>query len=325
MKFKLCIFTMLVWGSTNAQVLEGFENVQLDSGKVIDGSSGTSLHYFNTGEMSFPVSWDTTYKYWASGWALSKVVYNQVEPSDYKKHQYAAAPGFGVEGGKGKAFLAGQGGSSFWLNRRSPGDFPLKGFYVANSTYAYNSMKLGDFAGKKFGGSSGLDKDSFILSISYFKNGKLAGNKRVVLADFRFDDGAKDFISGEWIYVQTPDAYADSVAFALESSDNGQWGMNTPSFFVLDGIEFSGFNKTGGAERQSMHLFPVPADGFAEIVSEEIISGVLVYNSAGMLVLQGTPGSKQYKMETTNWPAGVYFVQICTANGVAQRKLQVAR
>lgn len=324
MRYKLLLTAILSAGALNAQISEGFEGVQLDSGKMIDGSDGTKFHSFSTGEMNFPVAWDTTYKYWASGWALSKVIYNKVEPSNYVKHQFAAAPGYGVENGKGKAFLAGQGGSNFRILRKSAGDYPLKGFYVANSTYAYNSMQLGDFVGKKFGGNAGTDKDSFVLNIDYFKEGKKAGNKRVVLADFRFDDSTKDFISNQWIFVQSPDAYADSIAFALSSSDNGQFGMNTPSFFVLDGIEFAGLNtteKTGSGSNAK--VYPVPADSYIQVKADNNILELLVVNASGQVVFNCNPNAAAYSLQTMNWFSGIYFLQIRTPNGTTQHKLQV--
>jgi hypothetical protein len=317
MKNKFLMLAMLAVAAVNAQITEGFEKVQLDSGKVIDGSDGTKVHYFSNGEMSFPVSWDTTYKYWSSGWALSKVIYNKVEVSDYTKHLYAAAPGFGVENDKGKAFMVGQSGSGIKCNAQ------IFGFYVANSTYAYNSMKFGDFAGKKFGGAGGKDKDSFILKIEFFKNKKISANSRVVLADFRFDDSTKDFISNQWIPVMAPNSFIDSISFQLESSDNGQWGMNTPAFFALDGMSYTAVTAVKHNKNVDIQVFPVPANASAQIISDEDMLDLHVWNTAGQLVMSAPLNGKQYVLPTQMLKSGVYYLNIRTNSTIVNRKLQI--
>lgn len=307
-----------------AQISEGFENITLDSGKTLNGSDGGKMHYFSTGEMYFPVSWDTTYKYWASGWALSKIIYNKAEPSDFTKHTYGSATGYGVENGIGKSFMVGQNGSFFNLKRKNTGDYPLKGFYVSNSTYAYNSMKFGDFVGKKFGGKTGKDQDSFVLIIRCYKQKKAVDSQRVVLADFRFSDSAKDYILNQWKFVTLKDAYTDSIAFELLSSDNGQFGMNTPAFFVLDGIEFYGLNALKN-NHKTYSIYPVPANDVLNVKAESELLSAMVFDYAGRMLSKVDLTGKSAQIPLSQLPQGTYVLQVLTRAGLLSENIQVIK
>ena len=322
---KLAFLLMLASISDmHAQISEGFENITLDSGKTLNGSDGLRMHYFNNGEMTFPVGWDTTYKYWASGWALSKIIYNKVELSDFSKHIYGSATGYGVENGKGKAFMVGKNGSFFFLQRRNSGDFPIKGFYVSNSTYAYNSMKFGDSYGKKFGGKTRNDEDSFVLIIRSYKQSKAVDSQRVILADFRFSDSAKDYILNQWQFVTLKDAYTDSIAFSLVSSDVGPWGMNTPAFFVLDGIEFYGLN-TVKNNHKSYSIYPVPASDILNIKAENELVSASVLDYAGKELAGFVLTGKNAQFPLSHLPQGTYVLQVVTHAGSFTETIQVIK
>jgi hypothetical protein len=112
------------------------------------------------------------------------------------------------------------------------------GFYVTNSTYAYLSMKNGDQFAKKFGGPTGTDPDWFRLTVKAWYNGALSIDfVDVYLADFRSADSTQDYILKTWKYVSLKKlGNVDSLTFALNSSDVGSFGMNTPAYFCLDDL-----------------------------------------------------------------------------------------
>lgn len=117
----------------------------------------------------------------------------------------------------------------------------VKGFYVNNTTYAALTMRDGDWSAKKFGGATGNDADWFKLTVTARNAaGTALGTKAVYLADYRFADNSKDFILGEWTWVDLAGIGPDvkTLHFALSSSDNGAWGMNTPAYFALDGLTY---------------------------------------------------------------------------------------
>ena len=106
-------------------------------------------------------------------------------------------------------------------------------FWVTNSTYAVLSMMNGDAFAKKFGSG-----DWFKLTIRAFnKNDNPTGTSvEFYLADFRTD--ASPGIITEWTKVDlTPlGNNVHAIKFDLESSDTGDWGMNTPAYFCFDNL-----------------------------------------------------------------------------------------
>lgn len=111
---------------------------------------------------------------------------------------------------------------------------------VTNTTFAALSMKNGDLYSKKFGGTSGTDKDWFKLSVIGLNAFNLPTDTvDFYLADFRFDNSSQDFIVNDWKSVNlSPLGKIKKMKFELSSTDNGDWGMNTPGYFCLDDIEY---------------------------------------------------------------------------------------
>ncbi len=107
---------------------------------------------------------------------------------------------------------------------------------ITNTTYNYFSMLEGDDFAKKFGGEDGEDPDFFTLTIIGLNSiGETTGEVEVSLADFR---GEENYIVNEWLETDLT-ALGNQVAsltFALESSDVGDFGMNTPAYFALDAL-----------------------------------------------------------------------------------------
>ena len=96
---------------------------------------------------------------------------------------------------------------------------------VANSTYAYYVMKNGDNFARKFDKS-----DELRLIIQGVKDGKMTNRGVVYLAK----DGK---ILDDWTSVDlTPLGEVEKIVFTMESTDKGQWGMNTPAYFCLGSL-----------------------------------------------------------------------------------------
>ena len=108
---------------------------------------------------------------------------------------------------------------------------------ITNSTYAALSMKNGDSFAKKF---SGKDKDFFKVWVKGYASGKVKDSLEAYLANFQYADSTQNFIQKEWKTIDLSKFVAiDSLSFKLESTDVGQWGMNTPGYFTVDNIKFT--------------------------------------------------------------------------------------
>jgi len=111
---------------------------------------------------------------------------------------------------------------------------------LCNNTYAALSMKNGDSYCKKFGGTTGADPDWFKVTINgYNTNGVKVGSLDVYLADFRPNDSSKDYILTKWTtFDLTSLGVVNKLSFVFASTDNGAYGVNTPTYLCLDNIKF---------------------------------------------------------------------------------------
>jgi len=115
----------------------------------------------------------------------------------------------------------------------------IESLYVANTTYAALSMKNGDEFAKKFGGDDGNDPDYFYLVIDAFnEKDEWIGNRTAILANYTFEDNSQDYISNGWTKILFEDVgYIKKLAFSFESTDVGEWGINTPAYACIDNIK----------------------------------------------------------------------------------------
>lgn len=306
-KYRLLLAVLFLGTSLQAQISAGFEFADYDTTKIINGNDGKTKGYYgnadNNGSGMFfyaPIEWDTAFGgYWKSGWALSKVIDTTEEPSDYLKHLYAARPGTGKNGVFDQAWAVGQNGSKLYFIDPATGKHMLdqqisvNGFYYTNTTYAYNSMLYGDFVGKKFGGTTGNDPDFFTLTVYAHSTVNATKNYRVdtfefPLADFRFTDNSQDYILKTWKFADLnpliKTAVLDSLEFKLNSSDVGQWGMNTPAFFAVDAFDIQFVESVGKINPAiKSKVYPNPAKEMLQVQCAAKPTGILVTDVQGKL------------------------------------------
>ncbi len=183
-----------------------------------------------------------TYTSWF-GFAYSRV--NDTTTPGYG-NQYAVISGTGVGGTGVYAIVcddSAYGGNADTITL--PVACRVKGFYVNNTTYAVRDMETGGWFSKKFGGADGNAPDWFLLTVTGRDSaGSITGTQAVYLADFRFADNAKDYILRDWTWLSLTNlgASVKTLEFTLSSSDVGAYGMNTPAYFAMDGLEIDPAN-----------------------------------------------------------------------------------
>ena len=121
--------------------------------------------------------------------------------------------------------------------------FNPTGMYVTNSSFAALAMLHGNAPAKKFGGADGTDPDWFKLIVSGYNgvnNDELAGSVEFYLADYRFENSAEDYIVKDWTWLDLSAlGNVGRLSFTIESSDVGDWGINTPTYFCIDSLAFN--------------------------------------------------------------------------------------
>ena len=124
------------------------------------------------------------------------------------------------------------GPGSFTCAKDPFGYFSIQSIMLTNSTYAYRVIKSGNEFSHKFAAG-----DWFKVIITGFKNNIQTSTVEYYLADFQ---NGKSFILNKWAKVDlTPLGEVDKVTFTFDSSDKGQYGVNTPQYVCIDNIYFT--------------------------------------------------------------------------------------
>lgn len=122
---------------------------------------------------------------------------------------------------------------------------------LTNTTYAALDMLNGGlFGSKKFGGETGDDEDYFYVTLTgYDAHGNETDTVTFYLADFRFENNALDYIVSDWTTVDLTSLGSDvwSIKLDFYSSDNGDWGINTPTYVALDNLVYTAIPEPASA------------------------------------------------------------------------------
>ena len=214
-------------------VISDFEDLALNNESFWNGSDGSGG--FASGVIQFANHYNNNWDFW-NGFAYSNT--SDITTAGFT-NQYSAITGTGFD-------TTTSGGKNYGVSFSSPfskvkftdaGPAMIKGMYVTNSTYTALSMEQGDAFAKKFGGEDGKDSDWFKLTVWGMKGGETVDSVEFYLADFRFEDSGQDYIVKTWQWVELSSlGRVDSLTFSLSSSDIGDWGMNTPAYFMIDNI-----------------------------------------------------------------------------------------
>jgi hypothetical protein len=214
-----------------------FEDIT-DITEPVDGHMSVSTEddddreFFTSGDYAFASGCMSDWDYWY--W------FGYANHTDTKyetlNDQWNNIVGGGYDGSTnyGVAFAAEFNGPCYvTLLSEEPAVVP--GFYITNSSYAYTSMMNGDGFAKKFGKG-----DWFKLTITgYGADDAVTATKEYYLADLR--DEATAYIINDWRYVDLTSLGAVAkIGFTLSSSDNGDYGMNTPGYFCFDNFGAEG-------------------------------------------------------------------------------------
>ncbi len=189
---------------------------------------------FTSGGVFFPNDYNSLWGVWQD-FALSNRTTSEISAADlasanFLPYQYETRAG-GAFAGENfvVAFVSGTLRLELPAERREP-----RSMAVTNVLYAWAAMTYGDSFSKQF---TAADEDYFRLRIRGLDAAEATlGEVEVWLADFRAADAGEHFILDEWLEVDltTLGSGVHSLEFTMDSSDVGDWGMNTPAYFAMD-------------------------------------------------------------------------------------------
>lgn len=205
----------------NAQEVATFEDLGLTADQSWDGSDESAM--FTSGGYTFI----NNYVDWGGYGSWDGFGYSSMTSTNYSQlsDQFNCCVGHGVNNSStfGVGYYSTYMGTEPTVITNDASAFVATGCYVTNASYAYTSMKEGDSYAKKFD-----ETDWFLLTATGYMEGETTAT-----ADFYLAKDGK--IVDDWCYFDLSDlGTVDEIHFTLNSSDCGQWGMNTPAYFCID-------------------------------------------------------------------------------------------
>lgn len=179
------------------------------------------------------------------------------------------------------------------------------GCYVCNNPYAYYTIQKGNPPARKF------EQGDWFKLVAHGLDGqdKETGTVEYYLADYRSDNADEWTLNDSWQWLDLSSlGQVASIYFTMESSDTGEWGMNTPSYFCLDKLtvstELSSVDKTLAAEVKAYYD---RANGVVRVESAGPVEAA-VYSLNGTLVLKQLVDGNA-ALDLSACPSGVYVVR----------------
>jgi len=115
-----------------------------------------------------------------------------------------------------------------------PSKYSFYGCWISNSTYAYNCMTTDNLSP-----ATHFKKGSWykVTATGYDSSSKSLGTQTIYLANYTTDN---DKPASDWLWFDLmPLSKAVKIIFSVDSSDKGNYGINTSTAFCLDGITLS--------------------------------------------------------------------------------------
>ncbi|MFN3193781.1 MAG: DUF4465 domain-containing protein [Aureliella sp.] len=248
MKLKLVLVMVATFLSMPLTSAEAAIVVDFDD---LDTAGGDSDDYFDGhGAGATAGSWSTqgvtfNTNQFGPGWSYSRV--NDTTTPGFT-NQWASITGTDVSGNGN--YVIGNSGIADGAFFNLSGPTLVNSLAISNSTYAALSMQNGDSFAKQFGGVSGDDPDFFRITFTGHsgvdKSGNETGTQEFFLADYRFSDNSLDYIVDTWEQLDLSVlGTVQSVSIAFDSTDNGQFGMNTPAYVAIDNLSLTAVPEPG--------------------------------------------------------------------------------
>ncbi len=274
--FLVCFFTVI---NLNAQLIADWEDYSLGSNEAIkdagdEGGFNSKGIFVNNEFFETP-----SFSYW-SGWILSSGT-DTTTPGFMNEHSVISGIGNDNSSNYAVSYAPSQTVMKF---TNYPKSLMIDGFYINNSTYAYLSMQNGDSHAKKFGGEDGDDPDFFSITIKGMLDGNVTKDSVLFyLADYRSSNNDEDYIVKDWTYLDVSKlGICDSLLMTLNSSDVGEFGMNTPAYFCIDDVHTSHLVNTTAINDESK--FTILLNQGELYVNSSLAGSLNIFDLSGKLI-----------------------------------------
>jgi hypothetical protein len=116
-------------------------------------------------------------------------------------------------------------------------------------------------------------------------------------------------------FIQVP---VFSLSFELESTDVGEWGMNTPAYFAMDNLEV--YNTVGQGELSTsrMSVYPNP---MIDVVHVSGNQGTIQLIDVSGNIIQTMNHMDHSVLNVSSLNTGIYFLRLLNDEGVSIQKI----
>lgn len=208
-----------------APLVVDFTDLSLDSNSFFNGGPTTNTAGWTSEGVFFGNSYNSDFGGFWNGFAYSNV--NDATTGDFT-NQYAAVTGTAYAG---SIYAVGYSGGQAFIDL--PDGYQPASVRVTNTTYAALDMQTGSPFSKVFGPG-----DFFTVTFTGFDQagatGNPTGSTTFYLADFL--DGNSLIVNTWELLDLTPLGSPASIGLSWNSSDVGQFGINTPTYVALDSL-----------------------------------------------------------------------------------------
>ena len=313
-KIILFLVASLTCFSAYNQHVVDFEELTLSPESYWNGSdlSGSFTSKF----LKFYNNFDADYFSW-QGWAYS----NTTDATTYNyTNQYSSATGRGAENSNNYAVCY---VGADWMTDFSqipsiieidyPQDFPNNfGMYVSLSTYT-NLYMEDEFT------SYESNNHWLKLHINGFNiNTDTMLSQEFYLADYRV--GNENFKMVDWTYIDMSWARGcDRLEFTFSSSDSGEYGINTPTYFCMD--NFGAPEPISVKENIFENLKIFNNLEYCVISNSKIINKIEIVDVLGKNIKVENVNANSTEINISDLKQGVYLINIYSENQRIGRKI----
>lgn len=252
-------------------------------------------------------SWD--------GFTVSKSTDNAVNHKDFPARQWGCMAQGGVDG-KATPYLLGyysgymESSSSTYSNAvifKDNKNYNPQGTYVCNTAYTTKCIEDGFFVARPF-----VKDDTYTLTAHGLndQNQPTGKTAQFYLADYRAEKPQDRLLNNRWEWFDlTPLGECAGIYFTVKSTDAGEYGDNTASYFAIDKLVAvpsigSGINSPGTSV---LSVIPNPTNDYVTI---NISGAVTIFNTNGVKIYENANYVSGAQISLSHVNSGIYFVRI---------------
>lgn len=320
MKKNLLILLAILFVVTinnNAQNVVDFEELELSSESHWNGSDLSGG--FTSKYLTFYNSYDAGYSSWM-GWAYT----NETDNTTYSiGNSYSSANGYGANNSENYA-VAYIG--SDWMNDYAAVPSIIK---IDKSQFPQNVSSMSMSICLNANAYLYMQDDNFYQGNNHYLKLHIVGlstesniniSNDFYLADFRLGT-EEPFIMNEWTTIDMTWALAcDSLLFYLESSDAGDYGINTPTYFCFDNFMYYTTADIDN-DKNFKNLNIYANDNNLVLNSDSFINRIELFDILGRKIKEEILNNYSAEYNISNLNDGIYIVNVYSGSHKISKKI----